>query len=72
MLMLHAKSSFYTNQYTFYKLGHQIILHKKSRLYCHHICGFVYLSFPNRFEMGGISESSHEDHATETPHIYNF
>jgi len=37
-----------------------------------HICGFVYLSFPNLFEVDGISESSHEDHVTETSPIYNF
>jgi len=48
------------------------VKYEKSCLYCHHICGFVYLSFPNRFEVDGISESSHEVHATETSPIYNF
>jgi hypothetical protein len=32
----------------------------------------MYLSFPNRFEMGRIYESSHEDHATEMSNVCNF
>jgi hypothetical protein len=52
--------------------NHLNVKYGKSYLYCHHICGFVYLSLHNCFEIGGISESSHEDHTTETSPIYNF